>query len=217
VPILLKHKVGETKIVKDELIQDAAKVITVYTFNGGPELDQWEPFLREVESRFKELGIIPGREIFENHITGSDYIYYRNDAGPNGEYVEDKYNFIYRVVDMAPVSESTMSELAEELKQTPNTVGIITKLVDSDICFCHLRAQNNWVSKEFKIDLLKNIENPNKPQMFTVSPVSNREFYLQLVVPELNRAVPSTNNITKAPDPFSTIDFTQSLRLSKSI
>lgn len=217
VPILLKYKVGETKIVKDELVQDANKAITVYTFNGGPKLDQWEPFLKEVESAFKEHGVVPGEEIYENHVTGSEYIYYRNDAGPNGEYVEDKYDFLYRVVDQIPISESKMLEFAAELKQTPNAVGIITKLKDSDTCFCHLRVGNDWISKEFKLDLLKNIENPNKPQLASISPLANREAYLELVVPELNIAISSTNNISKTPDPFSTIDFTPSLGLSKPI
>ncbi len=216
VPILLKHKVGETKIVKHELVQDASKVLTVYTFNGGPKLDEWEPFLKEVESAFKERGVVRGEEIYENHVTGSDYIYYRNDAGPNGEYVEDKYDFLYRVVDQIPISESKISELAAELKQTPNAVGIITKLKDSDTCVCHLRVGNDWGSKEFKLDLLKNIEDPSKPQLASLSPVANREAYLKLVVPELNKAIPSTNNQAKAPDPFSTIDVTPSFGQSKS-
>lgn len=214
VPILLKYKVGETKVVRPESQQDASKVITVYTFSGGPELNQWESFLEDTELAFRQNEVVPGEQIFESHIEGSAYIYYRNDADENGEYVKDEYNFIYKVVDQIPLSESQLSELAFELnKQGQNKVtGCIVKLKGSDTCILHLKVGNDWATEKFDVNLLKNIENSDSNQQITISPTANRDAYVKLVVPKLDGIISSTNNVTKSEDPFKDIDLTHTVQ-----
>lgn len=70
--------------------------------------------------------------LYEDQIEGSDYIYYRNDSDENGEYVEDAYNFLYKVVDQIPPSDLIMSEIATEMKQSKKVVGCIIKLKDHE-------------------------------------------------------------------------------------
>ncbi len=213
VPILLKHKVGQAKVVKPESTSEANKVIAVYTFNGGPKLDQWEPFLKDVESAFRENTVTPGGNIFEHKIEGSDYIYYRNDAGPDGKYVADEYNFLYRVVDKIPISESQIEKIGGELKENQGVVGCIVKLRDSDNCCLYIKDNDRWITQKFDVGLLKNLEDPNTPKQLKISPINNRSAYIALVVPQLNRAIPDTNNVTKDQNPFRGIDFTQARTL----
>ncbi len=214
VPILLKHKVGQAKVVKPEYPSEASKVIAVYTFNGGPKLDQWEPFLKDVESAFRECKVAPGEKIFEHKIEGSEYIYYRNDAGPDGKYVADEYKFSYQIVDKIPISESEMSKLEGRLKENQNLVGCIVKLRDSDSCCLYLKDNGKWHTQNFDARHLRNLENPNQSQEIAISPVRNRPAYLELVVPQLNnKVIPDTNNVTKEPNPFKSIDFAQTRSL----
>lgn len=51
--IALQHKVGAFKIVQPGLEPVDNKVFTVYTFRGGPPLDKWDSFLKDVESEFR--------------------------------------------------------------------------------------------------------------------------------------------------------------------
>ncbi|MBX9586970.1 MAG: hypothetical protein K2X50_06900 [Gammaproteobacteria bacterium] len=213
-PLLIKHKVGQAKVVKPEHPSEASKVIAVYTFNGGPKLDQWEPFLKDVESAFKDCKIDPGEKIFEHKIEGSEYIYYRNDAGFDGKYVADEYKFMYRVVDKIPIPGSEMTKLDAELKENQNMVGCIVKLRDSDTCCLYVKDNDNWHVQKFDVGQLRNLENPNQPHPITISPINNRPAYLELVVPRLNKTIPDTNNVTKEPNPFKTVDFTQTRSLA---
>lgn len=207
VPILLKHKVGQSKVIKPEHHSEASKVIAVYTFNGGPKLDQWEPFLAEVESAFKEQQINPGEKIYEHKIEGSDYIYYRNDAGIDGKYVADEYKFSYKVFDKIPISRLDLSKIEDELKESQSLVGCIVKPRDDDMCCLYIKDNNKWHIQEFDVRQLRNLENSNLPQQVIISPINNRPAYLELVVPQLNKTIPDTNNTTKDPDPFKAINF----------
>jgi hypothetical protein len=211
VPILLKHKVGETKIVKPGIAQDANKVITVYTFNGGPKLHEWESFLKDVELAFREHEIASGDQIFEHHVKGSDYIYYRNDGGKSGEYVPDEYNFMYKVVDKIPPTEEERLKFADQLKQNENAVGYIVKSKDSDICLLQLKTDSSWLPMEFNVSQLKDVKELGQDKLITISPVTNRAAYLELVVPKLNKGIPSTDNISGAEDPFVNVDLTPSM------
>lgn len=216
VPILINYKVGQTKIVKPENNQIANKIITVYTFNGGPPLDQWDSFLRDTELAFKEAGVVPGGPIYEDRIEGSDYIYYRNDADENGEYVEDAYNFLYKVVDQIPPSDLIMSEIGAELKQSKNVVGCIIKLKNDEDCSLYVRRNDDWVSQVFNVHELKDLQQKDQPQRVTISPIINRDAYIKLLVPQLNKTIPSTNNVINAPDPFKKIDMIKLLEPSKT-
>lgn len=211
VPILLKYKIGHTKIVHQDKYQEASKVITVYTFSGGPQIDQWMPFVRDVELAFREKEIRPGEKIFEYEIAGSQYIYYRNDAGHKGEYVEDEYSFLYKVVDQIPISKEHELVLAQELKENPINVGCILKLKGQDICCIYVKDGEMWDKQEFNSNMLRNLENPNANQRIIVAPILNRPAYIELVVPRLDRTIPSTNNVTKEPLPFKDIDLKKEL------
>ncbi|MDQ2994759.1 MAG: hypothetical protein M3R00_07450 [Pseudomonadota bacterium] len=217
VPILLKYKIGQTKVVKPENHQAANKIITVYTFSGGPALDQWASFLKDTEKAFRENGIIPGEAIYENHVTGSHYFYYRNDADPSGKYVADEYNFLYRVVDHIPVSETDMAKFEGESEQTEKISGFIIKLKGSDYCYLHTQSALGSLAQDFNIRLLDNIENSDQSQHVTISPISNRSAYVNLVVPHLDITIPSTNNVSKQRDPFESIDLTHQLAHSTAI
>lgn len=216
VPILLKYKIGQTKIVNSENQQVANKVITVYTFNGGPKIDDWGPFLKDVELAFIKCGVKASEQIYEYHVTGSNYIYYRNDAGHNGEYIKDEYHLLYRVADQIPLSAAQLSKLARELQETQNAVGCVIKVRDSEDCCLHLYFDNKLTTKEFNVNLLETLENPNQHQLITVSPLTNRDAYIDLVVPQLGKAIPSTNNVTKQDDPFRNIDHTLLMHESTS-
>jgi hypothetical protein len=211
VPILLKYKVGQTKIVHEKNLQEASKVITVFTFSGGPQLDQWSPFIKDVELAFREHGIRPGEKIFEYQIIGSQYFYYRNDAGHKGEYIKDEYNFLYKIVDQIPLSKEQELKFASELKENPNNVGCIVKLKGSDVCCLYVKDRDGWDRQEFNIALLKNIENPDQDHRISVAPILNRPAYLELVVPRLERTILSTNNVTKEQLPFKDIDLNREL------
>lgn len=211
VPILLKYKIGQTKIVHQDNQQDASKVITVYTFSGGPNLDQWEPFVRDVESAFKENEIRPGEKIFEYEIKGSQYFYYRNDADHNGDYVRDEYNFLYKVVSQIPVPKEQELLFSEKLTENPKNVGYIVKLKESDECCLYVKNGDEWDRERFDISLLNNIEAPNQDQQLVLAPIKNRQAYLEVVAPRLDQTLPSTNNVTNEPLPFKDIDLTKEL------
>lgn len=210
VPILLKYKIGETKIVKPGITQDANKVITVYTFSGGPKLNEWEPFVDEVESAFRERNIIPGGQIYEHKVQGSDYIYYRNDKGQNGVYVPDEYKFLLRVVDKIPISEEQRLMFADELNKDEKFVGCIVKSKEGDQCLLQVKTDNSGLPQEFKASLLEDIEDLRDDKVITVSPINNRAAYLALVVPRLDKGIPSTDNKIGAEDPFEKISLTPS-------
>lgn len=91
-PLLLQYHVGEAKITQPGAHTDENKVITIYTFKGGPAQDQWADFVQDVEKAFGQGGIMPGEPVKESNITGSDFFYYRNDKGHNGEYVKNGDN-----------------------------------------------------------------------------------------------------------------------------
>lgn len=211
VPILLKYKIGETKIVHEKNEQEASKVITVYTFSGGPQLDQWRPFLKDVELAFRQKGIEAGEKIFEYQIKGSNYFYYRNDADHKGEYVSDEHKFLYRVVDKLPVSNEQELEMERELKEGQHNIGCIVKLKGAETCCLYVKDGNGWDRQEFNINLLKNLENPDQNHQIIIAPIINRPAYLDLVVPRLDQSIPSTNNVTKEPLPFQNIDLDKEL------
>lgn len=211
VPILLKYKVGETKIVHEKNQQEASKAITVYTFSGGPKLDQWCPFIKEVESAFRENSIRPGEKIYEYEITGSNYFYYRNDADHRGEYVRDEYNFQFRVVDQIPISLKDELDFHRELTENKDIVGCIVKVKGHESCCLYVKNGDKLDKQEFSSNLLVNLENLDHDHRITIAPILNRPAYLQLVVSRLDHTIPSTNNVTKEALPFKDIDLNREL------
>ncbi len=210
-PILLKYKVGQTKIVHQKNEQEASKVITVYTFSGGPKLDQWGPFLKDVELAFRENGIRPGEKIFEYQVKGSHYFYYRNDADKSGKYLRDEYCFLYKLVDQIPITNEKETEFARELKENPNNLGCIVNLKGTDKCCLYVKNGDLWDRQEFNITLLKDIENRDLNHRIIIAPIENRPAYLELIVPRLDKTILSTNNVTKEPLPFKDVDLDNEL------
>lgn len=79
-----------------------------------------------------------------------------------------------------------------------------------------MRRNDTWVSEAFNVNELKDLQQRDQPQRVIISLLINRDAYIKLVVPQLNKTIPSTNNITNAPDPFNKINIVKLLEASKT-
>lgn len=112
VPLLAEYKVGEAKITEPNVTTPSNKVITIYTFKGGPELDNWDAFIQKAEQALTDSSVKPGPPIDENQINGSRYCYYRNDTGQDGKYTTENShikNDHFEKISVQPSHDSSMS------------------------------------------------------------------------------------------------------------
>ena len=97
--VLREHHCPEWKIIMQaEANVGVGKQITIFAYKDDKTASDWQSILQEIENGLINANINPDRAGFtekDKNIPGSQYISYRNDSDPRGQYLPEKRAISY--------------------------------------------------------------------------------------------------------------------------